>query len=92
MNRQELISTLDNIARHWAAHFARLGIGFIDEVGRYEHSGHNSGLTYKDKSGLNVRVWAWSYTDNDGTRGVAVRILDEDDDTAPVGEAWAYIQ
>ena len=43
-------------------------------------------------SGLNVRVWAWSYTDNDGTRGVAVRILDDDDDTAPTGEAWAYIR
>ena len=91
MNREELINTLDSIARTWAAHFARLGILFIDEVGSYTAS-TNNGLVYKDKSGLNVRVWAWSYTDNDGTRGVAVRILDDDDDTAPTGEAWAYIR
>ena len=91
MNREELINALDSIARTWAAHFARLGILFIDEVGSYTAS-TNNGLVYKDKSGLTIRVWAWSYTDNEGTRGVAVRILDDDDDTAPTGEAWAYIR
>lgn len=91
MNREELINALDSIARTWAAHFARLGILFIDEVGSYGVDPH-SGFLYKDKSGLNVRVWAWSYTDNDGTRGVAVRILDDDDDTSPTGDAWATIR
>lgn len=89
MNHNENVNELDNIARQWAAHFARLGIRHIDEAGL---SREDNGLAYTAASGRRIRVWAWSYTDMDSTEGVAVRILDDADDSAPVGEAWATIR
>ncbi len=88
MNQNESNSELDITARQWAAHFQRLGVHHLDEYGR------DKGVLYIASSGNRIRIWAWSFeAHRDEYRGVGVRALYEDEDeTHPVGEAWAYIR
>lgn len=87
MNQNESNNELDVAARHWAAHFQRLGVKHIDEYGG------GQGLTYIDASGYRYRVWAWSFdAHRNDPPGVAVRVLNDDDETAVAGAAIAYFQ
>lgn len=87
MNPNESNSELDIAARQWASHFSRLGMLHLDEYGR------DNGVLYVAASGNRIRIWAWSFdAHRDEPRGVAVRALYEDDETAVAGAAIAYFQ
>lgn len=88
MNQNESNNELDVAARQWAAHFQRLGVHHLDAYGR------NHGVLYVAPTGNRIRIWAWSFeAHGDESRGVGVRALYEDEDeTHPWGEAWAYIR
>ena len=87
MNPNESNNELDVAARLWAAHFSRLGILHLDEYGR------DKGVLYVAPSGNRIRIWAWSFeAHRDEARGVSVRAIYEDEDeTHPVGQHWAYL-